>query len=128
MMPLGSDDDGDASLSRDEVHSLLASRFRRYTLYCLFLYTAPVSLATVADTVAEFEHGVPASTIPDERLSVYMRLYHTHVPKLDAAGVLDYDQSDDSLTHDAGFSQLEPFLREDARDDLEADVTWPIER
>ncbi|MBX0321423.1 hypothetical protein EGH21_00130 [Halomicroarcula sp. F13] len=123
-----SDDGPGTTLSRDEVHSLLASRWRRYLLYCLFLYTAPVSLATVADTVTEFEHGVPAPTVPDERLSVYMRLYHTHVPKLDAADVVDYDQSEDSLTHATAFSELVPFLREDAHDDLAEDVSWPIER
>ncbi|GGN87432.1 MULTISPECIES: DUF7344 domain-containing protein [Haloarcula] len=127
-MSPASDGGSDTSLSREEMYSLLASRWRRYTLYCLFVYTTPVSLATVADTVAEFEHGVPAETIPDERLTVYMRLYHTHVPKLASAGVVDYDQSEDTLSPDTGLAQLEPYLRADALDDLDDHGSWPIER
>lgn len=85
------------SLTDDERRELLSSRFRRYTLYSLWLFTTPLSLARVADYVTMWEFGVSADELPQERLEIYMALYYEHVPPLAEAGVVVYDQADDTL-------------------------------
>lgn len=80
-----------------ELETLLDNRRRRYVLYCLFRYVTPMSLPTVADRVTELEYGAPAETLLDERLRVYMSLYHEHIPLLAEAGFVDYHQEDDSV-------------------------------
>ncbi|MBV0900997.1 DUF7344 domain-containing protein [Haloarcula salina] len=84
-------------LSVDKRLSLLSSRFRRYLLYTLSMYPTPLSLPDVADAVTALEYGTPAGEYPDERLEIYTSLYHHHLPQLVEAGVVRYDQSDDSV-------------------------------
>lgn len=97
-------------LSFDERLELLSSRYRRYTLYSLAMFTTPVSLARVADHVTELLFGVSAEEAPDERLDVYMRLYHNHIPRLADADVVVYDQREDTLDLGPNVVLLESML------------------
>lgn len=71
-------------------------------------------LADLAEEVARMESD--ASTIADipaeDVKSVYMALYHTHVPKMADANVVTYDQETDSvrLTYDFTAIDLEEFV------------------
>lgn len=106
-------------LSVGVVHDLLVARRRRYLLYCLHRYTNPVGLPHVADQVTEWEHGVPAEEVLDERLRTYNDLYHTHVPALANADVVAYDQSDDAVELARNAAQLRPYLERTAETDLD---------
>jgi hypothetical protein len=86
-------DDRPASL--DTVFGLLAS-FRRRTAYRTLLSHGDLSLPDLADEVAVAECEQPLTEIdPDDVLQVYLSLYHTHVPKLASAGLVEYDQDGD---------------------------------
>lgn len=106
------------SLTDDERCELLSSRFRRYTLYSLKLFTTPLSLARVADYVTMWEFGVSADELPKERLEIYMALYYEHVPPLSEAGVVTYDQADDTLDLGKNASQLLPILERTIAEEL----------
>lgn len=97
-------------LSVDRQLSLLSSRFRRYLLYALSTYPTPVSLGRIADAVTALEHGTPPAEYPDERLEVYTSLYHNHLPQLADAGVVRYEQSDDTVDLGPNVSALVPLL------------------
>lgn len=84
-------------LAEADLKTLLDECRRRYALYCLLGYAAPMTLPTVADCVTELEYGAPAETLLEERLCVYMSLYHEHVPRLAEAGIVDYHQEGDSV-------------------------------
>ncbi|MFB6281595.1 MAG: hypothetical protein ABEH40_06215 [Haloferacaceae archaeon] len=90
-------DPTDGGLSSERIDTLLTDRRRRYALCCLYARPNPVSLPDVADQVTEWEHGRPAEELPDERLHVYMSLYHDHVPVLVAADLIRYSQSADAV-------------------------------
>lgn len=92
----------DRPVSLDAVFGLLAS-FRRRTAYRTLLSHGDLSLPDLADEVAVVERDQPLPEIdPDAVLKVYLSLYHTHVPKLAAAGLVEYDQDGDfvALTDD----------------------------
>jgi len=98
------------ALSVDRQLSLLSSRFRRYLLYTLSMYPTPVSLPEIADAVTALEHGTPPEEHLDERLEIYTSLYHNHVPRLADAGVVRYDQSDDTVDLGPNAADMVPLL------------------
>lgn len=108
--PQISDADGFQSLTVEEIHDLLSARYRRYTLYSLSVFTPPVTLARVAEFVTEWEFGVAADDLPDERLEIYMALYHDHLPHLVDAGVVRYNQESDTLEPGPNTAQLQSEL------------------
>jgi hypothetical protein len=92
-------EEGADSLDTDTLFSILSVERRRYALYCLQQYRNPLTLADLADEVALLEHDERSvAQIPGEDIkSIYTNLYHSHVPKMDDAGVVEYDQTDDTV-------------------------------
>jgi DNA-binding transcriptional ArsR family regulator len=79
----------------DAVFRALASRRRRITLRCLLRHR-DLTLPDLAELVAEQERAEDLPAIPPERVSrVYFSLYHTHLPKLEAADLVRYEQEGD---------------------------------
>lgn len=105
-------DQGRGMVSRETAKELLGSRLRRYSLYCLYLYANPVGLPDVADQVTEWVTGTPGEENLDERLRLYMELYHTHVPALADAGVVEYSQEEDLVELGENAPQLRPYLEQ----------------
>lgn len=108
----------DGRLSSERVEKLLADRRRRYALCCLYGRPNPVSLPDVADQITEWEYGGPVEELLDERLHVYMSLYHDHVPALEAADLVRYSQSADAvaLAERATEPRIERTVRADLAD------------
>lgn len=109
----------DEPLTIDQVHNLLAARQRRYLLYCLYLFANPIRLPDVAGQVSEWEYNRPENELLDERLDVYLSLYHNHVPRLSDAAVIAYSQSEDMVELGQNAAQLRPHLERAAERDLE---------
>jgi hypothetical protein len=83
--------------SREEVFDAVKNLRRRYVLYYLQRYGGPVELGEIADQVAAWENDTTVQEVSArQRKSVYSALHQTHLPKLEAAGVLRYD-SDRSM-------------------------------
>jgi hypothetical protein len=93
----------DRPVSPDVLFGLLAT-FRRRTAYRTLLEYGDLSLPDLADEVAVAECNRTLPEIdPDDVLQVYLSLYHTHVPKLAEAGLVEYDQDADFVVlTDAG--------------------------
>lgn len=93
----------DLAVSLDALFDLL-SVFRRRVAYRTLLSHGDLSLPDLADEVAVTECDRPLPEIdPDDVLQIYLSLYHTHVPKLSSAGLVEYDQDGDFLAlTDAG--------------------------
>jgi hypothetical protein len=81
----------DSNLTRDEVFKMLSNRRRRYVLHYLGRNDAPVSLRALAEQVAAWENGVEHDPTSDERKRVYTALQQFHLPRMDGAGVVEYD-------------------------------------
>lgn len=115
---MGTNDQEKMSLSNEVVDDLLSDQRRRYLLYCLFRYTNPLKLTTVAKCITVWELHTPAKDIPKERLRVYMSLYHDHLPKCEDAGVVTYIQAKDMIELTTVATYLKPYLKRTAKTDF----------
>lgn len=85
-------------LSTELLFKILADADRRRALQCLNTYDNPMTLADVADEVARRKYDAPLTELPAADVKrVYMRLYHTHIPKMEDANILEYDQETDTV-------------------------------
>jgi len=92
--PQPADAPGEAPLSTDERYHLLQTQRRRLVLRYLHGREGPVEMRDVAEQVAAWEHDTTVAELRSaQRQRVYISLYQNHLPALDEAGVIEYDQS-----------------------------------
>ena len=86
------------ALSRDEIFHILSNERRRRVLEHIENEREPVEVTTLVDAVAAAEaageQGELDNTSSHIRSSVYSALVQTHLPAMEEAGVIEYDQDD----------------------------------
>lgn len=86
-------DDGQSTLSTDEVYSLLSNERRRLVISLLSDKGQEVEMRDITTQVACIETGSRTDTVSSkERKRTHVSLYQCHLPKLDEAGVIDWDK------------------------------------
>lgn len=125
--------DTDADLSTDQTFHLLQTRRRRDALWYLKQHDGPVEMSDMAEQVAAWEYD---TTVPElhsnQRQRVYIGLYQTHLPKLDKAGVIDYNQSRGIVERTPLANEFDAYLdeiyvesnREDDDEEEKSDGGW----
>jgi len=92
----------DTSLSRDEAFDILSNHRRRYALHAVKQTEGSLELSEIAEQVAAWENGKSLTDITTtERHRVYTSLQQTHLPTMDRAGVIEYDNGTVQLTPQA---------------------------
>jgi DNA-binding transcriptional ArsR family regulator len=92
----------------NSVFRALADERRRIAVSCLGGHET-LTLPDMAELVAERERARPLSKIDATVVrDVYLSLYHTHVPVLEEAGVVRYEQERDLV---ARTDRYRPLLR-----------------
>ncbi|NUB93887.1 ArsR family transcriptional regulator [Haloterrigena sp. SYSU A121-1] len=87
------DSDEEQRLSKDVIFELLKNRRRREVLAYLLEADDTVTLGELAEQIAAWENDTEVSALSsDQRKRVYVALYQTHLPKMDDAGIVEYDQ------------------------------------
>ena len=77
---------------------MLSNQRRRCVLYYLNRNPGPVSLRDLAERIAAWENDVEVADLDyKQRKRVYTSLHQTHLPKLDEAGIVDYDRSEGTI-------------------------------
>src|SRR6056297_378623 len=85
----------------DELFTVLSTARRRYALYCMVeTPVATLSTTELVDELATLEKQV--SDEAPSRNEIEMTLRHTHLPKLSAADVIDYDPERAVVTYRGG--------------------------
>ncbi len=80
------------SLSKGETFEVLRNQRRRYVLQYLKQDDGQVALGDLAQQVAAWEYQTTLEAVtPEQRKRVYTTLQQTHLPKMDAAGILRFD-------------------------------------
>ncbi|AXR81275.1 DUF7344 domain-containing protein [Natrarchaeobaculum sulfurireducens] len=88
-----SDSEADDGLSKDVIFELLKNRRRREVLAYLLEAEETVTLGELAEQIAAWENDTDVNALSsDQRKRVYVALYQTHLPKMDDAGIVEYDQ------------------------------------
>ncbi len=86
-------------LSKDVIFELLKNRRRRQVLSYLLETEQTVTLGELAEQIAAWENNTDINALSsDQRKRVYVALYQTHLPKMDDAGIIDYDQDRGLIT------------------------------
>lgn len=90
------------------MHDLLADRRRRLAIEHLLETGEPTSLRDLAAAVAAEGGADAAKRASVERTAVALR--HAHLPRLEAAGVAEYDPETDEVTLTDRAAQIAPAL------------------
>lgn len=98
-------------LSRDTVFEVLSNSRRRLILATLRRRDSPVSVSRLARLIGAREANIPPSEITaSEEKRVYVSLYQSHIPKLEAAGFVEYDEEARSVTETAATAEIDRYL------------------
>lgn len=110
----------DLEFSRAEVFDAVKNLRRRYALYYLKQQGQPVELGALAEQVAAWENDTTVDRVTTEqRKSVYSALYQTHLPKLEEAGVINYDQTEGVVEFSERGESLDLYLANDPQMSIE---------
>lgn len=102
-----------APLSLDVKFELLKNKRRRDLLCYLEERDEVVTLSDLAEHVAAIENGVPESQLSSQqRKRVYVALYQCHLPILDRADVVNFNQARGLIERTPRADQLRPYLAE----------------
>lgn len=113
------EEETEAELSRDLVFDVLKNRRRRYALHYLRRADGTVQLSELAEQVAAWENDIAVDAISAaERKRVYTALYQSHLPKLDDAGIVEYNQNRGIVELSAAAEQLDVYLDLESRPDV----------
>ena len=121
LFPSATQEVSEADLSRDMVFDVLKNRRRRYALHFLKQQEGSVKLSDLAEQVAAWENDSTVNTISAaERKRVYTALYQSHLPKLDDAGIVNYNQNRGIVELTEKAAELDVYLELVSKDD----VSW----
>ncbi|WP_123536778.1 DUF7344 domain-containing protein [Halosimplex salinum] len=98
-------------LDFDAVLELCADTERRIVLAVLADERRPLTLDDLTKTVVKHTHDTPLADVSGEAVTdVKIRLHHAHVPRLEAAGLVEYDPERGLVEPTAAFDRIEPHL------------------
>lgn len=101
-------------LSRDQAFDILSNRRRRYALHYLSSEGEGVTLQDLAVRIAAWENEVqPDELTKKQRKRVYVSLYQTHIPKLEEAGIVEYEDETGLITLTNRADDVTTYLRAD---------------
>jgi len=103
----------ETELSLSTTFELLKNRRRRETISYLLEHEGQSTLSDLAEHIAALENGIEVVQLSsDQRKRVYIGLYQCHLPKLDKAGVIDFDKNRGTvLLKESVADQLVPYLQ-----------------
>lgn len=88
----------DEELSQTEVFEILGNDRRRHALHYLLSQEDGTDIRELSRQLAAWENDIPLEEVTsNERRRVYVSLHQTHLPRMDDAGVLNYESSGDTI-------------------------------
>ncbi|TYL38347.1 hypothetical protein CV102_11060 [Natronococcus pandeyae] len=100
---------GSADTDRGEIFDLLSNHRRRYAIHYCKREDRPVELGELAEHVAAWELDKDVEGVTStERKRVYTSLQQTHLPTLEKANMIDFDERTIELTEEA--TELDVYL------------------
>ena len=109
------------TLSLDAVYGILSESRRRYLLY-YFLESDHANIEGLSLQIVAWEQDVPIDTVSEaQKQRVTSSLIHSHLPKLEDNGIVEYDDRTGDVVVSDGFDEVRETVRQ-ARE-MEDDVT-----
>lgn len=99
------------SIEFDTVLELCRHERRRTIIEALVEQQRPIPMNDLAEMVVEREHHSPVTEVADEAVTrIEISLHHVHLPKVEAAGVVEYDSKAGLVEPTAQFDKAETHL------------------
>jgi hypothetical protein len=115
----GEQGETEQSVTYDECFDLLSNHRRRYTLHYLKQNGEAVTLSDLSETVAAWENEIPVEELSyDERKRVYTSLQQVHLPRMDDAGVVSFDDREGVVEVGPAAEELDIYLEVVQRGDI----------
>lgn len=104
--------DESGELSDDAIFGLLKNQRRRDALRFLNEHGGTSTLSELAEHIAAKENDIEVRQLSsDQRKRVYIGLYQCHLPKMDSAGVIDFDKNRGDVELCEPADQLLPYVK-----------------
>ncbi|WP_416841563.1 hypothetical protein [Haloferax sp. DFSO52] len=101
-------------LSKDIIFEILKNQRRRDALQYLKNNDGEAKLGDMAEFIAAKENGIDINALSSsQRKRVYIGLYQCHLPKMDSAGIIEFDKNRGDITLLDTAEQLEAYLHGD---------------
>lgn len=98
-------------LPLDVVYDLLSNERRRIVLRYLRSESGTTTLGTLAERIASIENDKPVEALSSaERKRVYICLYQCHLPKMDDADAIDFEENRKTVDVGERFEDVTRFL------------------
>jgi len=112
-----------SQLPLDVIFEILKNRRRRRVLHHLKEQEdGSIDLGSLAEHVAALENDKSVAALTSgERKRVYVGLYQCHLPKMNDAGVVDFDRNRGTIEVGENADQLDEYLDVDGEDE----TPWP---
>ena len=108
-----------AEPSRDTIFTILSNERRRRVIAYLQGINRPAELAELVDVIAAHEVGTPIEEVsPPQRKRVYTALRQAHLPKMDEAGIVEFDPETGQVDLTLGTQAAYRYLQYAPRHDL----------
>jgi DNA-binding transcriptional ArsR family regulator len=102
---------GGGSLSKDLVFTMLSNQRRRHVIHYLKQRGEQVTVRDLSRQVAAWENGVGVEQLDyKQRKRVYTSLHQTHLPKLDDAGIVEYDRDRGTVSLGSAAVELDVYM------------------
>jgi len=91
----GGDTEPTTDISEDELFDVLSNQRRRFAVHLLKREEDDsIAIGDMAEQIAAWENGIETTEITgNERKRVYTALQQSHLPKMDKAGVIDFNKN-----------------------------------
>lgn len=81
-------------ISEDELFDVLSNQRRRFAVHLLKREEGSLEIGDMAEQIAAWENGIETKEITgSDRKRVYTALQQSHLPKMDRAGVIEFNKS-----------------------------------
>lgn len=104
-------------LSLDTVFEILKNRRRRDILQYLWNHDGSADIGELAEHIAALENDIEVAALSSsQRKRVYIGLYQCHLPKMDDAGIVEFDKHRGTIELCDAAAELAPYLTGNAEE------------
>lgn len=101
----------DDTLTEDELFEILSNRRRRHILHQLIRERDTLDIGTLSKEIAAWEDGLELHEVSSsDRKRVYTALHQSHLPKMDKAGVIDFDRDRGTVEPTPALEDIEIYM------------------
>lgn len=104
-------DPTEETLTEDELFEILSNRRRRHVLHELMREDDGIDIGTLSEEIAAYEDGLELHEVSSsDRKRVYTALHQSHLPKMDEAGVVDFNQDRGTVEPTPALEDVEIYM------------------